>query len=138
MAPLVDNAALLVIDAQQEYFAPLGKVVLPAGPAGEPVLTKHLPGAFTGTSLEEILRAGGVQRLIVSGFMTQMCVDTTTRQAAHRGFQVTVLSDATAAMAVKDLAGQVIPADAVHQTHLGSLSDFLAEIKLTAAITRAS
>jgi hypothetical protein len=29
----MDSAALVVIDAQQEYFAPLGKVVLPQGPA---------------------------------------------------------------------------------------------------------
>jgi nicotinamidase-related amidase len=29
----MDKTALLVIDAQQEYFAPIGKVVLPGGPA---------------------------------------------------------------------------------------------------------
>jgi len=171
--------ALIVIDAQQEYFAPLGKVVLPDGPAaveriaralawarggnvpvihivhesrrpnaatfvagspavaihpdaapvdGEVVLTKHLPGSFTGTALEETLRAQGIERLVVAGFMTQMCVDTTTRQAAHLGFGVTVLADATAAKAVAGPDGVTIPADAVHRTHLGSLNGFLAVI----------
>ena len=173
------KSALIVIDAQQEYFAPGGKVVLPDGPAAvkqvaralgwargsgvpvvhivhesrrpdpttfvpgspaleihpearpaaaEPVMTKHLPGSFTGTDLERWLRERGVERLIVSGFMTQMCVDTTARQAAHLGFAVTVLADATAAMAVKAPDGGVIDAGEVHRTHLGSLSGFLAHI----------
>ena len=57
-----------------------------ATPAGdEPVLVKHLPGSFTGTALEELLRRHGIERLILSGFMTQMCEDTTARQAAHLG-----------------------------------------------------
>jgi nicotinamidase-related amidase len=172
--------ALVVIDAQQEYFAPLGKVVLPGGPAaviriaralawaraesmpivhivhesrkpgaaifapgspalaihpdasaapGEPVMTKHLPGSFTGTALEPFLRERGVERVILGGFMTQMCVDTTARQAAHLGFAVTVLSDATAAKAVQGPDGEAISADQVHRTHLGSLQGFLADIK---------
>jgi nicotinamidase-related amidase len=94
-----------------------------------------LPGSFTGTSLEQALREAGVSRLIVTGFMTQMCVDTTTREAAHRGFKVTVAADATAAMDVKAPDGQVIPHDQVHRTHLGSLTGFLAEIKRTDDIT---
>ena len=177
--------ALVVIDAQQEYFAPAGKVVLPGGPAavariadalawaraqglpvvhvvhesrkpgaaifapgspalevhpaarpvpGEPVVRKHLPGSFTGTKLEELLRAQAVERVILAGFMTQMCVDTTAREAAHRGFQVTVLSDATAAMAVKGPDGETIPAEQVQRTHLGSLSGFLADVRPLAAV----
>jgi len=99
------------------------------------VITKHLPGSFTSTPLEQALRERGVERLIVTGFMTQMCVDTTTREAAHRGFQVTVLADATAAMDVRGPDGQVVPHDQVHRTHLGSLSGFLAEIKRAADVT---
>lgn len=176
----MDKTALLIIDAQQEYFAPIGKVVLPDGPkavdriadtlrwaresrvpvfhivhesrrpgattfvpgspalaihdavaprAEEPIITKHLPGAFTDTPLEAELRRRGIERVIVSGFMTQMCCDTTTREAAHRGFRVTLLSDATAAMDVKGPDGVVIPHDQVHRTHLGSLNGFLAEVK---------
>ncbi len=182
----MEKAALVVIDAQQEYFAPIGKVVLPGGPEavsriarllawarakavpvihvvhesrrpgtqtfvpgskaleihpdaapapGEPVITKHMPGSFTGTALEETLKKHGIERLIVSGFMTQMCVDTTTREAAHRGFKVTVVSDATAAMSVRGPDGETIPADQVHRTHLGSLNGFLAEIKRTDEVT---
>jgi nicotinamidase-related amidase len=174
------TTALVVIDAQQEYFAPIGKVVLPDGPAaveqiarvlrwarsvglpvvhvvhesrrpnaatfapgspalaihpratpaaGEPVMQKHLPGSFTGTGLETFLRERGVERLLLTGFMTQMCVDSTARQAAHLGFQVTVLADACAARAVIGPDGAAIAADQVHRTHLGSLQGFLADIK---------
>jgi nicotinamidase-related amidase len=176
------KSALVVIDAQQEYFAPVGKVVLPEGPAaikgvaralewargaqvpvihvvhessrpnaaifapgsaalevhpdaaphaGEPILKKNLPGSFTGTALEETLRKHGVERVVIAGFMTQMCVDTTARQAAHLGFSVTVLADASAAKDVSGPDGSVIPADVVHRTHLGSLSGFLADIRTT-------
>jgi nicotinamidase-related amidase len=97
-------------------------------------MTKHLPGSFTGTALEAFLRERGIERLLVSGFMTQMCVDTTTRQAAHLGFQVTVLADACAAKAVTGPDGGAIAADQVHRTHLGSLQGFLAEIKTVAEI----
>ena len=98
----------------------------PAG--GEPVITKHLPGSFTNTGLEEHLRRHGIEQVIVSGFMTQMCCDTTAREAAHRGFKVLLAADAMAAMPVKGPDGVVIPADQVHRTHLGSLNGFLATV----------
>ena len=101
---------------------------------GEPVIQKHLPGSFTNTPLEAELRARGIERVIVSGFMTQMCCDTTAREAAHRGFAVTMLSDATAAMDVKGPDGAVIPHDVVHRTHLGSLNGFLAEVRSSADV----
>lgn len=67
--------------------------------------------------------------MIVSGFMTQMCCDTTTREAAHGGFKVTLLSDASAARDVKAPDGAVIPHDQVRRMHLASLNGFLAEVK---------
>src|SRR5262245_51716492 len=182
----MEKTALVVIDAQQEYFAPVGKLVLPDGPAAvtriaellawarsagrpvihvvhesrrpnpttfvpgspgleihpavrpapdEPVVTKHLPGSFTNTGLEEYLRRHGIEQVIVAGFMTQMCCDTTAREAAHRGFRVVMAADAMAAMPVKGPDGVVVPHDQVHRTHLGSLSGFLATVTTTDAIT---
>ena len=100
-----------------------------AAAPGEPVLTKHLPGSFTGTALETLLRERGIERVVLAGFMTQMCVDTTARQAAHLGYAVTVLADACAAKDVIGPDGRTIPAPQVHATHLGSLNGFLAEIR---------
>ena len=72
----------------------------------------------------------------MSGFMTQMCVDTTARQAAHLGFGVTILADATAAKAVQGPDGVEISADQVHRTRLGSLQGFLADINYLDDIMR--
>lgn len=181
----MDKTALLVIDAQLEYFAPAGKLILPDGPRaveriaetvawaraqgipvvhvvhesrrpgattfapgspalaihpavrprpGEPVVTKHLPGSFTGTGLEADLRARGVEQIVVAGFMTQMCCDTTAREATHRGFRVLFLADATAAIDLTAPDGTRIPHDQVHRTHLASLHGFLATVTTSAAL----
>jgi nicotinamidase-related amidase len=106
--------------------------------AGEPVVTKHLPGSFTNTGLEEHLHRHGIEQVIISGFMTQMCCDTTAREAAHRGFKVLMTADAMAAMPVKGPDGVVVPHDQVHRTHLGSLNGFLATVTTVPAVIGAS
>jgi len=71
------------------------------------LIHKSLPGSFTGTELETWLRDRGVETVVIAGYMTQMCCDTTARQAMHRGFGVEFLSDGTGTLAVKNAAGEV-------------------------------
>lgn len=71
------------------------------------LVEKNLPGSFTGTDLEIWLREKNVDTLVISGYMTQMCCDTTARQAFHRGFKVEFLSDATGTLTVSNYAGTV-------------------------------
>jgi ureidoacrylate peracid hydrolase len=59
------------------------------------VVDKARLDAFHNTSLETLLRSMGVQRLAVAGIITNACVETTTRAAAMRDYDVTVLSDCT-------------------------------------------
>lgn len=61
----------------------------------EIVITKTASGAFTGTSLDSTLRNMGIEHLIIVGFMTDECVETTTRVALDYGFIAQVVSDAT-------------------------------------------
>jgi nicotinamidase-related amidase len=68
---------------------------------------KSLPGSFTGTQLESWLREHGVESVAIAGYMTQMCCDTTARQAMHLGFGVEFLSDATGTLNIKNEAGEV-------------------------------
>lgn len=56
--------------------------------------------AFDGTGFEERLRAAGVKRLIIGGLATDYCVRATALDAAQRGFDVVVLTDAVAAVNV--------------------------------------
>jgi len=47
----------------------------------------------------------------IAGYMTQMCCDTTARQAFHRGYKVIFLSDATGTLSVTNSAGSVRDSD---------------------------
>jgi len=71
------------------------------------LIHKSLPGSFTGSKLEVWLRERGVETVVIAGYMTQMCCDTTARQAMHLGFGVEFLSDATGTLAIKNAAGTV-------------------------------
>ncbi|MCL4512181.1 MAG: cysteine hydrolase [Bacteroidetes bacterium] len=71
------------------------------------LIEKNLPGSFTNTNLEKWLRGRHVDTLVIAGYMTQMCCDTTARQAVHLGFSVIFLSDATGTLSVSNSAGSV-------------------------------
>jgi nicotinamidase-related amidase len=62
----------------------------------EPVVTKHTPGAFTDTELPAVLTQLAARTVVIAGFMTHMCCDTTARQATERGLNVIFLTDGTA------------------------------------------
>ena len=62
--------------------------------SGEKVIGKQQPGSFTGTDLEEYLKSTGKNKLVLTGYMAHVCVSTTARQAAERGYDVLVAEDA--------------------------------------------
>ena len=68
------------------------------------LLDKPRFGAFHGTDLELILRARGIDTLIVTGIATNVCCETTAREAAVRDFRVLFLSDGTATFGIGELS----------------------------------
>src|SRR5262245_47488711 len=60
----------------------------------EPVIRKKASDAFFQTTLQGHLNALGITDLIITGCMTQYCVDTTCRRAVTLGYNVTLVSDA--------------------------------------------
>ena len=88
---------------------------------GEPIVYKHYPNSFLETNLLEILKGWEVERVVVTGMMTHMCVDATARAAVDLGLEVIVVEDDCA---TRDLehGGTTIPADLVHKSFLAALS----------------
>ena len=62
------------------------------------VVVKDVNSGFIGTSLELDLRRAGIQRLVVVGFFTNMCIETTVRMAGNMGFDTYLVHDACAAI----------------------------------------
>ncbi len=60
---------------------------------GEPVIDKPGKGAFYATDLDTILKNAGIKQLIVCGVTTEVCVNTTVREANDRGYDCIVLDD---------------------------------------------
>jgi len=63
---------------------------------GEQVITKTSFNAFYTTNLQQLLTAAGIVEVVVCGIRTEQCAETTARDAAGRGYEVTYVIDATA------------------------------------------
>ena len=74
-----------------------GSAIVPAltPAAGETLIEKPGKGAFYATSLEGALKARHVEQLIFSGVTTEVCVQTTMREANDRGYECLLAEDAT-------------------------------------------
>ena len=90
---------------------------------GEPIVYKHYPNSFRETNLLEMLQGWGVERVVICGMMTHMCVDATARAAADLGFQVMVASDACATRALT-FGETNVPAEHVHAAFLAALKSY--------------
>jgi nicotinamidase-related amidase len=72
------------------------------------LLDKPRFGAFHGTDLELILRSRGIDTLVITGIATNVCCETTAREAAVRDFRVLFLSDGTATFSIGDLSAAAL------------------------------
>lgn len=91
------------------------------------LIDKQLPGSFTGTPLSDFLQQLNVDTVCIAGYMTQMCCDTTARQAFHLGYKVEFLRDATGTLDVQNEAGSVT-AEQLHNSILVSQQMFISDV----------
>lgn len=95
---------------------------------GETLIEKRLPNAFSGTGLQKVIAASGRKKLLVVGFMTHMCVESTVRAALDLGYGATVVASATASRDLPDGRGGIIPAELVQRASLAALADRFATV----------
>jgi nicotinamidase-related amidase len=99
------------------------------------LIEKTLPGSFTGTVLDVWLKKNDISILTIAGYMTQMCCDTTARQAFHRGYTANFLSDATGTLSITNPAGTISDAD-LHHAILVTQQQRFSRVLTTAAWIR--
>lgn len=85
----------------------------------EIVIRKRASDSFYRTPLLNVLRSKRIGRVVVIGFCTEMCVDTTCRQATSLGFNVTLVTDAHSTT-----SNNILTAEQIIAHHNMSLSDF--------------
>lgn len=106
--------------------------------ADDPVVYKSRFSGFYGTELDDILQQRGVQRLIVVGATTSVCVDSTVRDAMFRDYHCLVVSDATAEPIAVDAPRSNHEASLLTFellfAHVGTTADVVAALDATAAL----
>jgi ureidoacrylate peracid hydrolase len=96
--------------------------------AGDVVVDKLFYSGFHNTDLDTVLRARDIDTLIVCGTVTNVCCDTTIRDAVHREYKVIALSDANAAMDYPDLGWGAISAAEVQRVALTTFAYEFGEV----------
>ncbi len=87
--------------------------------ADEPVLRKRASDSFYQTPLQDELAARGIQHLVITGCKTEMCIDTTSRAAISRDYDVTLVADAHSTT-----DSEIMPSFQIVAHHNYTLDDF--------------
>ncbi len=100
---------------------------------GEQVIVKNFPNAFVQTPLDETLRSRGIENIVLAGFMTHMCVNSTAHGGFNLGYHPTVVASATATRGLETADGTQLSARQVHDAALASTRDLYAAVVNTLA-----
>jgi len=95
---------------------------------GESIITKNYPNSFIATPLEAQLKALNIENLVIAGFMTHMCINSTARGAFNLGFKPTVVASACATRSLIGAKGQTIDAQTMHDSALAAIRDLFAVV----------
>jgi nicotinamidase-related amidase len=102
----------------------------------EKQFSKSVNSAFIGTELEKYLRENDISSLVVVGLTTDHCISTSTRMAANLGFNVTLISDATATFEREGYDGTLYSADDIHKINLVSLNGEFCIVRSTEEVLK--
>src|SRR6476646_6616808 len=100
---------------------------------GEPVVIKKYPNAFVQTDLDERLKTANASNLVLAGFMTHLCVNSTARGAFNLGYAPTVVAAATATRTLPGIDDEPVAASVLHTASLAAIADLFAVVVPDAA-----
>jgi len=110
-----------------DITAEIGQISSEVAPdAGEPVIVKHYPSSFVQTGLGELLEKAGRRDLVLAGFMTHMCVNSTARDAFNLGYRPAIVASATATRELPVPGGAPVPAATLQSATLAGIADLFA------------
>jgi len=122
------------VGSPYDITAEIGAIVGSVAPRdNEPVVVKQFPNSFVQTDLDEKLKAAGASDLILAGFMTHMCINSTARGAFNLGYAPTVVAAATATRPLPGPDGTTVPAATLQSASLAALNDLFAIVASDAA-----
>ena len=87
------------------------------------IIEKQFPNSFFKTNLKEVLETLDIQQVIITGMMTRMCIDSTTRASKEYGYDPILISDATATKSLT-FKNHEINAENVQLSFLSALTNF--------------
>jgi nicotinamidase-related amidase len=117
------------VGSPYDVKADIGTIAVEVTPVdGEPVVTKNYPNAFIQTDLDQQLKAVGTRQIILAGFMTHMCINSTAHGGFNLGYSVTVVASATATRALQTSNGKMLTAQQVHEAAIASTRDLYSAI----------
>ncbi|WKG01950.1 cysteine hydrolase family protein [Mycolicibacterium sp. HK-90] len=106
-----------------------GAIIASVAPReGEPVVVKQFPNSFVQTDLDDRLKGINASNLVLAGFMTHMCVNSTARGAFNLGYAPTVVAAATATRALAGPDSAPVPAAAMQSASLAAMADLFAVV----------
>jgi nicotinamidase-related amidase len=95
---------------------------------GEPIVEKFGYGAFHDTNLDDLLKARRVKSVLVTGTVTQICVEETARESSKRGYRTTIISDAVSSY-MPDLHAAVLKNFALKFGWVSPASEVIHELR---------
>lgn len=99
------------------------------GQDGETTIWKLFPGAFEQTDLNDKLQSWGIKKVVLVGYMAHVCVSTTAREAAAKGYEVFLVEDG---IGDRDIPG--VKGDELTRVVLAELGDCFGTVVKSADI----
>ena len=117
------------IGSPYDVKSDIGAIAIEVTPiAGEKVIVKNYPNSFVHTELDAELKTLGINNIILAGFMTHMCINSTAQGAFNLGYATTIIANATATRPLLSINGKVLSAEEVHLAALASARDLYAVV----------